>query len=31
MGWTYADLLDLPVDVYELLIDSLNLEAARRP
>ena len=29
MGWTYDELLDLPVDVYAELIDALNEEAAR--
>ena len=29
MGWTYDDLLDLPVDVYSVLVESLNEEAAR--
>ena len=29
MGWTYDDLLDLPVDVYSVLVDALNQEAAR--
>lgn len=24
MGWTYDELLDLPVDVYEVLVDALN-------
>jgi len=28
MGWTYDELLDLPVDVYAVLIDELNREAA---
>ena len=30
MGWTYDELLDLPVDVYGVLVDALNDEAARR-
>ncbi len=30
MGWTYDDLLDLPVDVYAVLVDELNREAARK-
>jgi hypothetical protein len=30
MGWTYDDLLDLPVDVYTVLVESVNQEAARR-
>jgi len=30
MGWTYDELLDLPVEVYEVLVASLNEEAARR-
>jgi len=29
MGWTYDDLLDLPVDVYSVLVDALNQEPAR--
>jgi hypothetical protein len=29
MGWTYDDLLDLPVDVYSVLVDALNDEAAK--
>ena len=29
MGWTYDELLDLPVDVYAVLIDTLNAEAAK--
>jgi len=29
MGWTYDELLDLPVDVYTVLIETLNQEAAR--
>jgi hypothetical protein len=29
MGWTYDDLLDLPVDVYTVLVETLSLEAAR--
>ena len=29
MGWTYDELLDLPVDVYAELIDALNEEAAK--
>jgi len=29
MGWTYDELLDLPVDVYVLLVDTLSQEAAR--
>jgi hypothetical protein len=29
MGWTYDELLELPVDVYSVLVDSLNEEAAR--
>jgi hypothetical protein len=24
MGWTYDDVLDLPIDVYDILIDQLN-------
>jgi hypothetical protein len=30
MGWTYDELLDLPVDVYTVLVETLNEEAARR-
>ena len=30
MGWTYDELLDLPTDVYSVLIDELNREAAAR-
>ena len=29
MGWTYDELLDLPVDVYTVLVDALNQEAER--
>jgi hypothetical protein len=29
MGWTYDELLELPVDVYGVLVDALNEEAAR--
>jgi len=29
MGWTYDDLLDLPVDVYTVLVEALTEEAAR--
>jgi hypothetical protein len=29
MGWTYDELLDLPVDVYSELVAALNEEAAR--
>lgn len=29
MGWTYDDLLDLPVDVYAVLVEALTLEAER--
>jgi len=29
MGWTYDDLLDLPVDIYGVLVDALTEEAAR--
>jgi hypothetical protein len=29
MGWTYDELLDLPVDVYRVLVEQLNQEAAR--
>jgi hypothetical protein len=28
MGWTYDELLDLPVDVYTVLVETLNAEAA---
>jgi hypothetical protein len=27
MGWTYDELLDLPVDVYAELVHTLNEEA----
>lgn len=30
MGWTYDELLDLPVDVYAVLIDALNTEASKK-
>jgi hypothetical protein len=30
MGWTYDELLALPVDVYMELVASLNEEAAKR-
>jgi len=29
MGWTYDELLDLPVDVYAVLVEALNHEAER--
>jgi hypothetical protein len=29
MGWTYDELLDLPADVYSVLVDALNEEATR--
>lgn len=29
MGWTYDELLDLPVDIYAVLVDHLNQEAER--
>jgi hypothetical protein len=29
MGWTYDELLDLPVEVYTVLIETLNREAER--
>jgi hypothetical protein len=29
MGWTYDELLDLPVDVYAELVTALNEEAAK--
>ena len=29
MGWTYDELLDLPVDVYTVLVDTLSAEAAK--
>lgn len=29
MGWTYDELLDLPVDVYSVLVESLSQEAAK--
>ena len=28
MQWTYADLMDLPFGVYEILIEELNREYA---
>lgn len=28
-GWTYGDVLDLPQDVYDELVDMLNEEARR--
>ncbi len=27
MNWTYDDLLGLPVDVYDVLVEELNTEA----
>jgi hypothetical protein len=30
MGWTYPDLLDLPTDVYTVLIEELTREADAR-
>jgi len=29
MHWTYDDLLDLPADVYTVLVESLNAEAQK--
>lgn len=29
MGWTYDELLSLPIDVYDELVDALNEEAAK--
>ena len=29
MGWTYDELLDLPVDVYTVLVEQLSAEAAK--
>jgi hypothetical protein len=29
MHWTYDDLLDLPADVYAVLIDQINQDAAK--
>ena len=29
MHWTYDELLELPVDVYQVLVEALNDEAAR--
>lgn len=29
MGWTLADVWDLPMPYYDFLIDELNTEAAR--
>lgn len=30
MGWTYAELLDLPVEVYTVLVEELSKEAAKK-
>jgi hypothetical protein len=30
MGWTYDELLSLPVDVYMELVEALNEDAAKR-
>jgi hypothetical protein len=30
MGWTYDDLLDLPVDIYAELVASVSEDAAKR-
>jgi len=30
MGWTYDDLLDLPADVYQVLVDQLNAESQKK-
>lgn len=30
MHWTYEELLDLPVDVYAVLVDELNREHAKQ-
>jgi hypothetical protein len=29
MGWTYEELLALPIDVYSELVDALNEDAAK--
>jgi hypothetical protein len=29
MGWTYDELLELPVEVYAELVETLNEEAAK--
>jgi hypothetical protein len=29
MHWRYDDVLDLPVEVYEVLVEELNEEVAR--
>ena len=29
MGWTYWDLMDLPLEVYEVLFDQIRTETAR--
>jgi hypothetical protein len=29
MGWTYDELLDLPVEIYAELVETLNEEAAK--
>ena len=29
MGWTYDELLDLPADVYSVLVETINAEAAK--
>lgn len=29
MGWTYRDVLELPYDVYRVLVEELNTEADR--
>jgi len=30
MGWTYDELLELPVDVYGVLVDELSKEAQKK-
>jgi len=30
MGWTYDELLDLPVDVYEVLVDFVSRDPVAR-
>lgn len=30
MGWTYDELLDLPVEIYGVLVEQLTQEASRR-
>jgi hypothetical protein len=30
MGWTYDELLDLPVDVYEVLVEQISRDPVER-